>query len=80
VGCNAPRTGTAGEPWAEPRAGVATPGSVGAGQGDATDSDIRLVKGRLVALEHVLGAIGALLEAGAVQEALNLVRGWRRRG
>ncbi len=56
------------------------PGSLGAGQGDAADSDIRLLKGRLVALEHVLGAVGALLEAGAIQEALSLVRGWPRRG
>jgi hypothetical protein len=52
-------------------------GAVGGG-GDAADGDIRLLKGRLVALEHVLGAVGALLEAGAGQEALSLVLGWRR--
>jgi hypothetical protein len=45
-------------------------------QGDAADGDIRLLKGRLLALEHVLQAVEALLEAGAIQDALSLVRGW----
>jgi hypothetical protein len=33
----------------------------------------RFLNGRLVALEHLLQAVGALLEAGAAQEALSLV-------
>jgi hypothetical protein len=49
-------------------------GADGARRGGAADSDIRQLKGRLVALEHLLQAVGALLEAGAIQEALLLVR------
>jgi hypothetical protein len=64
------------------RAGHESPplGADGPGPGGAADGDVRILKGRLVALEHVLGAVGALLEAGAVEEAISLVRGWRRRG
>lgn len=56
------------------------PGADGSAQVSLAASDLRALNARLVALEHVLGAVGALLEAGAIQEALSLVRGWRPRG
>jgi hypothetical protein len=54
----------------------ASPAAEGPQPGEGADSDVRLLKARLVALEHVLEAVGALLEAGAAREALRLVRGW----
>lgn len=45
--------------------------------GPAAD-EIQLLKARLAALEHVLEAVRALLDVGAIQEALNLLRGCRR--
>lgn len=60
-----------------PNPGHDSPAPRADGSGEGGGSDIRILKGRLVALEHVLQAVGALLEAGAIQEALSLVRGWR---
>jgi hypothetical protein len=48
--------------------------------GCLADNDVRLLTARLLALEHVLEAVRALLDVGAVQEAVSLVRGCRRQG
>jgi hypothetical protein len=41
----------------------------------ATAPKERALQARLLALEHVLEAVGALLEVGDVRRALNLIRG-----
>lgn len=46
----------------------------------AAASGAKALQARLLALEHVLEAVGALLAVGDVQYALNLIRGWRGRG
>jgi hypothetical protein len=51
----------------------------GPGPSGGANDDVRLLRARLVALEHVLQAVGALLDAGAIHEALSLVQGWRVR-
>lgn len=50
-----------------------------AAEGCPADREGQL-RARLVALEHVLEAVRALLEVGAVQEALNLVKCCPRQG
>ena len=50
----------------------------GPGEGAGRECDVRRLKGRLLALEHILKAVGALLEAGAIREALALLRSWQR--